>query len=187
MRVMQIGEGVEHAVVAVEAALTRPRVARSGRGLVGVFGQVPLADHERGVPGRAEHLGHGRHVGAKLHRVAGIARVGVSDVADSGQVRVEAGQQRRPRRGAHGRHVEVRVPQAFGGEAVDVRRAQLRAEACEVAVAQVVDHHDDDVRRALRSLGARRPPGLTARECSTDRAVELAAFDHRRSLSFPSR
>ena len=88
--VVQVGEGVEHAVVAVEAALARPRVAGAGVGQVAVLGEVPLADGEGGVAGVAEHLGGGGHVVGQLGGVAGEAGIGVGHVAGAGPVRVHA-------------------------------------------------------------------------------------------------
>ena len=96
--VMQVREGVEEAVEAVEPALARPGVLRPGGRAVGVLGEVPLADHERRVPLITEDLCRGDHVVGELHRVAGEPGVGVSDRAETGAVRVHAGEECRTRR-----------------------------------------------------------------------------------------
>ena len=75
VRVVQVGERVDDAVVLVEAALERPAVART-LGAVTVLGEVPLAHRHRGVAGLvAQDLGHRHDVGCELARVAGEAGV----------------------------------------------------------------------------------------------------------------
>ncbi|MEZ5180467.1 MAG: hypothetical protein R2702_01080 [Acidimicrobiales bacterium] len=115
VRLVEVGEGVEHAVVAIEAALARPAVPGPGIGQVAVLREVPLADRER-VAGVAEDLGGGGHVVGQLGGVAGEAGVGVGHVAGAGAVRVDAGEQGRPGGRAHGRDVEVGEPQPAGRE-----------------------------------------------------------------------
>ena len=162
VRLVQVREPVEDPVEAVEAALARPGVTRSGIGAVRVLGQVPLAHHEGGVAGSAVRLGRGGDVGRELHRVAGEPGIAVRDVAHAGPMRVHAGQQRRPRRRAHRRRVVVGEPQPALGEGIQVRRGDLGAVAAEVAVAEVVGEDDHDVRRTGRRRRWRRPPALGA-------------------------
>ena len=109
---------------------------------------------------------------AELHRVAREAGVGVRHPAHADGVGVAPRQQRRPRRRAHRRDVEVRVAEALRREPVEMRRLDLGAVAPEIGEAEVVGEHDDDVRRALGRRGARRPPRLRGRDGAADRALE---------------
>ncbi len=58
VRMVEVGETVEDPVEAVEPLLAGPPVAGTGLGEVGVLAEVPLADHERGPTGVAQHIGH---------------------------------------------------------------------------------------------------------------------------------
>ena len=97
--------------------------------------------------------------------VAVVAAV-LHHVADARLVRIQAGEQARPGRAAAGRVVELREPQAAGGQPVEVRRVDLAAVAADVREAHVVGEDDDDVRPAAREnsivFGRRQAPG-TAR------------------------
>ena len=62
VRMVEVGERFEEAVVLLETALHRPRVLVAGLGEVGVLAQMPLAHSEGGIPAVAEHLGDGRLV-----------------------------------------------------------------------------------------------------------------------------
>ena len=91
---VEVGEGVEEAVEAVEPPLQRPRVPRARFGHVGVLGEMPLA-HREGRPSRvAERLGGGGDVGGQFGGVTGKARIGVGDVPDAGPMGIDAGEQR---------------------------------------------------------------------------------------------
>ena len=62
VRLVEVGEGVEDPVEAVEAPLQRPRVLGAGLVLVAVLAQVPLAGHQRGVAVVPQDLGDGGDV-----------------------------------------------------------------------------------------------------------------------------
>ncbi len=99
VRVVEVREGVEDAVEAVEAPLARPRVLRTGRRAVRVLGQVPLPHHHRGVARLvAQDLRDRRGVGGQLLGVPGEPRVEVRDRAEARPVGFETGQQGRARR-----------------------------------------------------------------------------------------
>ena len=170
--VVQVGEGVEEAVEAVEAPLAGPRVLGPGVRAVGVLGQVPLADHQGRVAVVAQDLGQGGDVVGQLHGVAGEAGVEVGDRAEAGPVGVEAGEQRRAGGRAHRRDVEVGVPHPAGGQRVEVGRGDLRAVAAEVGEAEVVGQHDHDVGGARRRRRPRRPPALRTGEGAAQLPLE---------------
>jgi hypothetical protein len=170
---VEVGEPVEDPVVAVEALLQGPRVARAGVRQVGVLGHVPLAGHQRRVAVViAQDLRQRGRVSRQFGRVAGEARVHVADEPDARQLRLQPGQQRGARRRTQGRHVEVRQPQSLGGQSVDVRRVDLRTEAAEVGEPRVVAQDHDDVGRALGRRGTRRPPRFRLGHRSADRTLE---------------
>ena len=108
VRLVQVRERVEDAVEAVEAALARPRVLRPRGGAVGVLGEVPLPHHQRRVPLVAQELGDAwRRRSSAPSRSPGKPGSTCATVPSAGEVRVQAGEQRRPRRRAHRRRVEV--------------------------------------------------------------------------------
>ena len=59
---------------------------------------------------------------------------------------MQPGHQRRPRRAAEGTVVELREPDAFRRQPIQVRRLNLAAVAAEIGKAHVVGQDDDDVR-----------------------------------------
>lgn len=100
VRMEQRGETVHRTVVAVESSLQRPRAFIRAIVQLRLSGQVPLSDHERGVPSGTERLGQGGNIIGKLETVTGVAWIRVHYGAEAGSVRVQPGEQRRPR-GAH--------------------------------------------------------------------------------------
>ena len=169
---VEVGEGVEDPVEAVEASLQGPAGLGGAVAEVGVFGQVPLADDERGPARAAEGLGDGHRVVAQLVGVAGEAGIGVGHGGHAGHVVVESGQQRGPGGRAHRVDVEVGVAQALGGQAVELGGVDLRAVTAQVGVAQVVGHHHDHVGRPRRRDRRLRPVGLGGGEDLADGALE---------------
>ncbi len=71
--------------------------------------------------------------------------------------------------------MEVRVAQALGREAIDVRGVDVGAVAAEVGEAEVVDEDDDDVGRVFTGMRAVRPRRRGLFEGAADDAVELLA------------
>ncbi len=174
-----VGLALHEAVEAVEAPLARPLVVGAGGGGVLHGAEVPLADREGRVALVAEHLGHG---GGVVGDVAPHVRVAAREVGDRAHphlVVVAPGQQRRSGGGAHRGDVEVRVLEAAGGEAVDVRRLDVGAVAAEVAVAEVVDEDHDHVRGVVARMRRRRPPrrglGVGAVDLTLERLERLEA------------
>jgi hypothetical protein len=111
-----------------------------------VVTEMPLAVNGGGVAFCLQHL---RDIGLALVNPVLARRPEGAEDADA--IRIAAGQQRRPRRRADGlRHVEVREPYPLRCNAIDVGGANhFVAEAADIAVAQVVGEHDDDIRRPI--------------------------------------
>ena len=86
VRVVKVRESVEKPVVPIEPSLAWPRVARASVGDIGVFRQVPFADHQCGVSVGFECLGHRDGVGGEFHGVTRKPRIGVGHVTDAGEM-----------------------------------------------------------------------------------------------------
>ncbi len=126
---------VVEAVGVIEAILERLAV------------DVPLAGVIRAIAERLQHLGkqpspRGAHpLAAALDARHGIA-------ADF--LGVVTGEDRRPRRPAAGRVVELREAQAVLCQGVEIRRGDLAAVAAGVGEAHVVGEEDQDIRPGIR-------------------------------------
>ncbi len=149
----------EEAVEALEAPAERPAVVRPGGGLLVARRQMPLPDHERAVAVVEQRLRE--HSVLERHHavIAGIARCELRDARHSVGVMVAAGHDARPARRAERRRVHVVVAQPFGGDAVQVRRADRAAVAAQLAESGVVEHDEQDVRRALGGAHRSGPGG----------------------------
>ena len=133
---------------------------------------MPLADHEGGVAGAVEHLGHrGRLVGDAAPHV-GEPGAEVRDGPHAHRVVVAAGEQRGPGGRAQRRDVEVREAQATGGEAVDVGRREVGPVAAEVGEAEVVEEDHHDVRGMVAGVGGIGPRRLGLGDGPADDPVE---------------
>ena len=105
--------------------------------------------------------------------VAGVARRLLGDHAEAGGVMVAAGDERRARRRAQRRRVEVRVAEAVVGDPVERRRRDHATERRRRTEAHVVGDDQQHVRCALRRNDARRPVGLRLERVRRDRAAEF--------------
>ena len=139
--------------------------------------EVPLAEAAGDVAVLLEDAREGG-AGARLAgRVAGEGPRELGDGAEAHAVLVAAGEQRRARRRAHGRHVEAVVRDAHVLHAAERRRAHGAAEAVDGAESGVVDEDEKDVGRVLRGLGPgdERPVGHGVLErpsgCAAERLV----------------
>ncbi|MNF68128.1 hypothetical protein D3C84_499770 [compost metagenome] len=114
--------------------------------------QVPLAPDAGGVAARREQFGQGRFPQGQAVRCAGAG-----DPVGAGADREAAGHQRRARGRALCLDIEVGQADTLLGQLVDPRRLgapdRTAAVAAQLAVAEVVVEHDDDVR--LCCLGQR--------------------------------
>ena len=155
-----VGLGIEEAVEAVEAAPQRPAVERTGGPALGQRRDVPFADHVVAIAVHAQHLGERARLARDLAAVAGIAGIEIGEAADADRMVIAPGEQCGARRRAHRGGVEAGVAQTFRGEPVDGRRLDARAVAAEIGEADIVEQHDEDVRRARGRLRGLRPPGF---------------------------
>ena len=125
----------------VETALHGPGIGRLDQ----VARHVPLATEIAAVARGLEHLGDG---GAALVQVAGVAfraRV-IRQDANAGLMRVQTREQRRARRTAARRVVELREAQAVTGQPVQMGRVDFAAVAADVGIAHVVVEDQKNVR-----------------------------------------
>ena len=93
-------------------------------------------------------LGDGFRALGRRAVVAGEAHRGERMGTQADLVRVSARHQRRPRRRAQGRGVEVVVAKAVGGQRIDVGRVDETAEAAVLGKAHVIQVDDEHVGRA---------------------------------------
>ena len=128
-----VGLAAVEAVPAVEAPGQRPGGARRGHVRLVLGGQVPLADGVGRVAGRAQDLGQVAVLPRRLAPVAGIADRQVGHPAHAAAMVVAAGQQAGPGRRAQRRRVEVREPDAAGGQAVDAPVSRCRSRSSRAA------------------------------------------------------
>ncbi len=115
-----------------------------------LIAEVPLAEDRRGVAARLEDFGQRNFVrmqADRLHRLQHLPAAVVLVQAHAARIAASEQCGSRRRADAAGR-VAACEPHAFAGQAVDMRRAmQPRAEAADIAVAEVVAENDDEVRR----------------------------------------
>ena len=162
----------DEAIEMVESEARRPAVERSGLAALPVRDVVILAEPRGAVSSLLENLrdrcglfAHHRVVtgeaGARLHDDPGVRRMVVA-----------AGEERRPCRAAQGRSMELVVPQPIVGELLERRRVDRSAERAGGAVTDVVEQHQQNVRRALGCLDRLREIGLRVLRPQVDRALE---------------
>ena len=178
LRRVLVGLCIHEAIEAVEAAAQRPAVERSGRPGLGQRGHVPLADHVVAVAVCPQDLGQ------RAGRCARSCR----DSRDS-RSRNWPGSRRRPSGGcapsaaprawsSTWRWCGSRCSAAPRPRARRCRRRDRRAVAAEVGKADVVEQHDQDIRRAVRRAGLR--PATRAwsprRSCRSSLPLSLRPF-----------
>ena len=170
------GVPAHEAVEVLEAHAGRPLVERADRTRLERRRVVVLAEPRRAIAVVLQDLADRRLVPGDEAVVARIAGRLLGHHAESDRVVVAAGDQRRARGRAQRRRVEVRVAQAAGRDPVQCRRRDHAAERARDTVPRVVGHDEEDVRRTLGRLDARRPVRLR----SHGRALDLAAESGRR-------
>ena len=192
-RVPLPGAAAEEAVEVLEAPAIRPAVEWSGRPLLAVGRQVPLAERRRAVAVVAQDRGQGRGVTRQRGGVARIAAGELAHGAEADRVAVAAGEQRRPGRRADGRDMEAVVADTALGHPGVVRGLDRAAERARVAEAGVVDEHEQDVRRTIGRRGmadeipvrlgsGEGPVGDPAERRAPDGQVAAIDVRHRRDL-----
>ena len=141
--------------------------------------QVPLAEAAGAVAVALQQANERRTVLGTRRRVAREGARELAHRAEADGVVVAAGEQRRARRRAQRRHVEGVVREAGLGDARHGRRLDGAAERARVAVAGVVDEHQQHVRGAVRRRRRHvdRPVGLGRSQRAADRAAEARIGD----------
>ena len=172
-----VGQGVEEAVVAVEALLQGPVVERACRGSFGHRGEVPLAHGEGGHAPVLQELRDGRGAVGYGAPAVGVRARPVRDRAHADGVVVAPGEEAGARGRAEGGGVVVGVAQTVRGEPVHVWRVDRGAVAAELGEANVVEDDVDDVREATR-VGALRPLNRHLRRFERGVARELGGVRH---------
>ena len=158
-RVVLTGLGSKEAPVVIEAPRVGPVVKRTGRALLALGRQVPLADRRRRIAVLLQDLRKRRRIPRQHRRIAREAPGELRDASHADRVMVAPREQRGPRRRAHRCDVEAVVAQPLLGHPVEVRSVDRPAERARVAEAGVVDQHDQHVRSSLRRLDvADQPP-----------------------------
>ena len=168
-RVVLTGLAAEESPEVVESPPARPPVERPGRPLDVVRGHVPLAERGGRVAVHLQHLRERRAVLRHHRRVPGERAGQLADRTETDPMVVAAGQQRRPGRRTQRGHVEAVVADASAGHPGQVRRLDRPAERRRLPETGVVDQHQQDVRRALRSLDVpdQAPIGNRIRQSAT--------------------
>ncbi len=172
LRCELISFGIEKTIEAIKTAPQRPAVERPGGAAFGQWGDVPFADHVIAIAVRPQHFRQRARLARDLAAISGVAAVEIGEAADTDRMMVAPGEQRRARRRTHRGGVKARIAQAFGREPVDGRRPDRRAVAAEIGKSDIVEQHDENVRRALRRFWRLRPPRLRFSHRLPDRAAE---------------
>ena len=149
----------EEAIVALEAAGERPPGLGGARGVLAREGQVPLADGERGIALPQQDFGEKPVLPRHHPVVAGEPGRHLLDDADAVRMVVAPGQEARARRRADRGGVEVAIAEPAGRQAVDGGGADVGAEAADLREADVVEQHQQHVRRSGPRSGRDRPSG----------------------------
>ena len=161
-------------VVALEAAPGRPVPLRRCHVRLVLADDVPLSERVRVVALLSEHLGDRRRLGGNVPVRAGEPRGRLGDACHPDRRVVAAGQQRRSRRRADRRRVELGVAKPVVDEPLQRRHLDRTAERRQGADPRVVPHDEQHVRRALRCLRlhVRIPVGNRVADVQADDAVE---------------
>jgi hypothetical protein len=133
---------------------------------------VPLAERGGAVPAELQDLRDPCRA-LRPDRVASrIACCQFWNAAEPDLVTVATGEQRRPRGGAHRRHVKAVVAQAFGGQPVQRRCRRDSAEGRRRSEPDVVRKDDGDVRSTLGRGDGFGPVGRRFVRVDLDPALE---------------
>ncbi len=166
-------------VEALEAAAGRPVAPGRCHVRLVLGDDVPLADRVRVVAPLAEHFGDRRGLERHVPVRAGKAARGFCDAGHPDRRVVAPREQRRARRRADRRGVELRVLQPSVAQSLQRRRLDRTAERLQCTEANVVPHDEHDVRRAIRRLRLleRRPVGSRVANVEVDGSVEPLGHD----------
>ena len=144
-----VGLAAVEAVPAVEAAPEGPRGPRVRHVGLAFRSEVPLPNGIGGVAGVPQHLGEETVLPGRPPPVAGISTRQVGHAAHAAAMVVSPGQQARPRRRAQRCRVEVGQSHPVGGDGIDEGGLDVGPVATELGEADVVEHDEDHIGRAL--------------------------------------
>jgi hypothetical protein len=155
-----VGLATMEPVPAVESPPEWPR--RTRRAHVGLVlrGEVPLAHRVAGIAVGSEDLAQEPVLLGRPPPVPREADGEVRHPTHPVAVVVAPGEQAGPGGGAQRGGVEIGQPDPVSGQLVHHRGVDVRAVATELGEADVIEHHQDDVRGPGRRSGDRRPPRL---------------------------
>ena len=184
-----VGVAAHEAVEIVETHTGRPLVEWAGAAVLEGRRVVVLAEPGRGIAVLLQNRADRGVVHAKDGVVAWIAGGLLGNHTETDRMMVASGNQRRPRRRAECRGVELRVAQPHLRDAIQRRCRNDAAERAGNAVAGIVGHDQQDVGRALGRHDLRRPIGLGVLGAEIDLAAErrrrigkIAPVDRRRGV-----
>ena len=172
VRLPLVGVAADEPVEILEAHAGRPLVERPDRARREGRGVVVLAEPGGRVAVVEEDPADRRLVLGDDAVVAGEAGRLLGDHAEADRVMVPPGDQRRARRRAERRRVDVVVAQTVLGDPVHRRRRDDAAEGARHAEAGVVRDDQEHVRRFVRRHDPRRPPGRRGQRIVPDHAAE---------------
>lgn len=152
--------------------MRRPMIKRAGRRGLRIRNQVPLSDGRGRIAILAQDLG--QHGGALGNRsiVAGIRQAPIGDDPHAHGVVIAAGQQRRARGRAHGRHVELRIAKPLRRQPIQCRRGDQAAKGAGLSVPRVVQQDEQDIGRTRRRREGRPRHGRRLRHRSANPALK---------------
>ena len=134
---------------------------------------VVLAEPRGGVAVFLENLADGRYILRDDAVVAREPRGLFRDHAKARRVMIAPGNERRARRRAERRGMELRVTETGHRDPVQCRRWDNAAEGARRAEADVVSHDEQHVGRTFGRYHARRPPRFRLRGVLLDQAAEF--------------
>ena len=167
-----VGLAAHEPVEVIEAHSARPLIEGAGETLLGARRVVVLAEPRRGIAVLPQDLADGGVVPPDDGVVARESGGLLGDHAEADRVMIAPGDQRRARRRAQRRGVELRVAQPRLRDPVQRRRRDDTAEGARDAVALVVGHDQQHVGRALGRHHRRWPIRLGVFDAEADLAAE---------------
>ena len=181
-----VGLAAHEAVEVVEAHADRPLVERSRHAVLIARRVVVLAEPGCGVAVLLQDRADGGALRSDDAVVARIAGGLLRNDAEADRVVVAAGDQRRPRRRAECRGVELSVAQPHLRNAIHRRRRDDAAERPRNSIALVVGHDQEHVGRTLGRHHAGGPIRFRLAGLKVDLAAELR-WRRRKILSIDRR
>ena len=188
----------EEPIEIVEPPADGPAVERSGRALLAVRRQVPLAERRGAVAVVAQDPRERNAVVRNERRIAREPGRELADRTEANRVAVAPGEKRRTRGRAERRDVEAVIPHPSLRDPRVVRRVDRTTEGSGISEARVVDQDQQDVRRAIgcidvadclpvRTRAVESPVCHPAERLPSDRELASIRLAHDVMSPLPSR